>query len=157
MADIELSVGDKAPAFTLKDQKKRSVKLSDFRGKKVALYFYPEDDTPGCTKQACSLRDDHQTLRDNGIVVLGISPDDVQTHVAFTKKYELPFTLLADPSKKVLEKYGAWGEKNMYGKKVVGVRRRTFLIDEDGKIHNIIKRPNTKDHGNEVIKKFGLA
>ncbi len=157
MANELIEEGKKAPAFTLKDQAGKSVKLSDFKGKKVALYFYPRDNTPGCTAQACSLRDGYAQLKKKGVVVLGVSPDTVESHEKFVGKYELPFTLLADPDKKVLEKYGAWGEKNMYGKKTMGVKRTTFLIDEDGKVLKVIKRPNTKDHANEVLEKFGLA
>lgn len=149
-----LNVGDKAPAFTVKDQDGNSVKLSDFKGKKVALYFYPKDDTPGCTKQACSLRDGMPKLKKAGITVIGVSTDDKESHQAFIKKYKLPFTLLADTNKKVVEKYGVYGEKNMYGKKYMGVNRTTFLIDEEGKIVKIFKRVKVDEHADEVLEAF---
>jgi peroxiredoxin Q/BCP len=149
-----LNVGDKAPAFSAKDQDGNTVKLSDLKGKKIALYFYPKDDTPGCTKQACSLRDGMPKLKKAGITVLGVSTDDKESHQAFIKKYKLPFTLLADTNKKLVEKYGVYGEKNMYGKKYMGVNRTTFLIDEEGKIKKIFKRVKVDEHADEVLAAF---
>ena len=149
-----LNVGDKAPAFSAKDQDGNTVKLSDFKGKKVALYFYPKDDTPGCTKQACSIRDGFPKLKKAGITVIGVSTDDKESHQNFIKKYKLPFTLLADTNKKVVEKYGVYGEKNMYGKKYMGVNRNTFLIDENGKIVKIFKRVKVEEHADEIMKAF---
>ncbi|MEZ5344850.1 MAG: thioredoxin-dependent thiol peroxidase [Pyrinomonadaceae bacterium] len=149
-----LNEGDKAPAFTVKDQDGKSVKLSDYKGKKVVLYFYPRDMTPGCTKQACSLRDGFAELKKKKIVVLGVSTDDEQSHQKFIEKYELPFTLLADTQQKVSEKYGVWVEKNMYGKKYMGIKRTTFLIDENGKIVKIFKKVNVSEHADEVLKAF---
>ncbi len=147
-------VGEKAPLFTGKSQTGAKVALKDFKGQKVVLYFYPEDFTPGCTTQACNLRDGHKDLLKAGIVVLGVSPDDTEKHRRFVDEYSLPFPLIADPDHKIMEKYGAWGEKNMYGKKVVGVKRTTFLIDEDGVIKAVIKRPKVKEHTAEILKKF---
>lgn len=126
--------GKAAPLFTLKDADGNKVALRDFKGQKVVLYFYPKDDTPGCTKQACGFRDLWKDIKKTGAVVLGVSPDDGESHKAFVKKYKLPFTLLCDPDKKVMAKYGAWGEKMMYGKKVTGVIRSTVLIGENGKV-----------------------
>lgn len=149
-----LNVGDKAPAFSAKDQDGNTVKLSDFKGEKVALYFYPKDDTPGCTKQACSIRDGMPRLKKAGINVLGVSIDDKESHQKFIDKYDLNFTLLTDTSKKLVEKYGVYGEKNMYGKKYMGVNRYTFLIDGDGKIVKIFKRVKVDEHADEILKAF---
>ena len=149
-----LEVGDKAPSFTAKDQNGNKVKLSDFKGKKVALYFYPKDDTPGCTKQACSLRDGFPRLKQEGIEVLGVSPDDEESHQKFIEKYDLPFTLLADNDKKLVNKYGVYGERNLYGNKFMGVKRTTFLIDETGKIVKIGKRVKVAEHADEVLSAF---
>lgn len=150
-----LEVGNKAPAFTANDQDGNKVSLSDFEGEKVALYFYPKDDTPGCTKQACSLRDGFPKLKKAGIVVLGVSPDDEESHQKFIEKYDLPFTLLADDGKKLVNKYGVYGERNLYGNKFMGVKRTTFLIDEEGKIIKIFKRVKVAEHADEVLKAFG--
>ncbi|HEY5407882.1 MAG TPA: thioredoxin-dependent thiol peroxidase, partial [Ginsengibacter sp.] len=114
---IQLTEGDKAPAFKAKDQNGNTISLADFKGKKVVLYFYPEDDTPTCTIEACNLRDNYKVLQNKGLVVLGVSPDDEKKHKKFEEKYKLPFTLLADPDKKIIDKYGVWGEKNLYGRK----------------------------------------
>ncbi len=152
-----IEVGEKAPAFNGVDQNGKKVKLSDFKGRKVALYFYPKDDTPGCTKQACNLRDNWFDLIENDIAVVGVSADSVESHDKFATKFELPFPLLADEGKKILTDYGAWGEKNMYGKKKMGIKRTTFLIDEKGYVVHIIKRPNTSDHTREILAKFDKA
>jgi peroxiredoxin Q/BCP len=149
-----LNEGDIAPDFTARDEKGNEVKLADFRGDRVALYFYPKDDTPGCTKQACSLRDSYADLTDKNIKVLGVSLDDEASHQKFIGKFNLPFTLLADTDRKLSESYGVYGEKNMYGKKYMGVSRTTFLIDEEGKIKKIINKPNVEQHADEVIKAF---
>ena len=149
-----LNEGDIAPDFTARDEKGNEVKLADFRGERVALYFYPKDDTPGCTKQACSLRDSYADLTDKNIKVLGVSLDDEASHQKFIGKFNLPFTLLADTDRKLSESYGVYGEKNMYGKKYMGVSRTTFLIDEAGKIKKIINKPNVEQHADEVIKAF---
>lgn len=148
----ELKVGDKAPAFSLKNTEGKTVKLADYKGKKVVLYFYPKDDTPGCTKEACGFRDDFSALRERGVEVIGVSGDNQKSHQKFTEKYSLPFTLLSDPDHSVMEKYGAWGEKNMYGKIVQGVLRSTFVIDEQGKIAHIFRKVKTDTHSQDVLK-----
>jgi peroxiredoxin Q/BCP len=149
-----LSIGDEAPMFEGKDQNGNSVKLKDYAGKKVALYFYPKDMTPGCTNQACNLRDNFEGLKKEGIEVIGVSPDDEARHQKFIDKYELPFTLIADPEKEVIQAYGIWGLKKFMGKEYDGVHRTTFLINEEGKIHDIIKKPKTKVHAEEILEKF---
>ena len=147
-----LTEGQKAPGFKAKDQNGNSVSLKDFLGKKVVLYFYPADDTPGCTIEACNLRDNYADLKKAGFVILGVSPDDTKSHKKFEEKYELPFTLLEDPGKKIINEYGVWGEKNMYGKKYMGLLRTTFLIDEKGVIMKVFKKPKTKIHSEEILK-----
>ena len=144
--------GKKAPAFSLNDEAGKRVKLADFAGKYVVLYFYPKDDTPGCTKEACSFRDEHSKLEKAGAVVLGVSPDDEKRHVKFIEKYKLPFTLLADPEHAVAEKYGAWGEKNNYGKKYMGIVRSTFLIGPDGKVAKVWPKVKPEGHAEEVLE-----
>lgn len=149
---IQLQEGDKAPDFKSKDQNGNTVSLKDYKGKKVVLYFYPEDDTPTCTVEACNIRDNYSVLQKNGLVVLGVSPDDEKKHKKFEAKYNLPFTLVADPEKKIIDKYGVWGEKNMYGRKYMGLFRTTFLIDEKGIIVKIFKKPKSKIHAEEILK-----
>ena len=149
-----LKEGDAAPDFTAKNQDGEEVKLADYKGERVVLYFYPKDDTPGCTKQACSLRDGFPKLRANNITVLGVSTDDEKSHRKFIEKYDLPFTLLADTDKEIVNKYGVYGEKNMYGKKYMGTNRTTFLIDEAGKITKIMKKVKVGEHADEVLKAF---
>jgi thioredoxin-dependent peroxiredoxin len=154
----ELAEGDKAPAFTAKDQDNNKVSLSDFLGKKVVLYFYPQDDTPTCTIEACNLRDNFGILTKEGWVVLGVSPDSVSKHKKFEEKYKLPFTLIADPDHHILNKYGTWGEKTLFGYEYMGVHRRTFLIDEKGIIRKIFLRPRSLQHSKEILeawKKIG--
>ncbi|HMO83580.1 MAG TPA: thioredoxin-dependent thiol peroxidase [Lacipirellulaceae bacterium] len=143
--------GAKAPAFTLPDDDGSKVKLSDLAGNPVVLYFYPKDDTPGCTKEACAFRDRHAELTKLGAKVLGVSPDDVASHARFRNKFKLNFPLLADPDHKVAEKYGAWREKNMYGKKSMGVQRSTYLIDADGRIARVWKRVQVDGHDEQVL------
>jgi len=147
-----LKEGDKAPAFTGKDQNDKKVTLSALKGKKVALYFYPEDDTPTCTIQACNLRDNYALLKKNGFEVIGVSPDETKKHKKFEAKYKLPFTLIADPSHTILEKYGVWDQKQMFGNKYMGVLRTTFVIDEKGIIRKIFLRPKNKAHAEEIIE-----
>ena len=151
----ELQEGQQAPEFTAKDQEGNEVTLSQFLGKKVVLYFYPKDDTPGCTAEACDFRDNYQGLTAKGIVVLGVSVDDEKSHKKFIAKHNLPFTLLADTDKQIVEAYGVWGEKNMYGKTYMGTNRKTFLIDEEGNIAHIISKVDTKNSTAQVLELLG--
>ncbi len=146
--------GEAAPDFEARDAEGNEVKLSDLRGQKVALYFYPKDDTPGCTKEACSLRDGHSELTRRGIKVIGVSTDDEKSHRKFAEKYSLPFTLLADTDHKVADAYGVYGEKKFMGKTYMGVSRKTFLIDEQGRVRKIFDKVNVEEHADEVIKAF---
>jgi thioredoxin-dependent peroxiredoxin len=147
-----IEAGQPAPTFTLPDQEGRPVSLEDLRGRPVVIYFYPKDDTPGCTTQACGIRDQWAEFEDAGAAVLGISPDTVESHARFAGKYDLPHTLLADPEREVLEAYGAYGEKVLYGKTTVGVIRSTFLVDADGTVAKVWKRVQTKKHADQVLK-----
>jgi peroxiredoxin Q/BCP len=149
---ITLKEGDKAPAFSGKDQNGDKVSLSGLKGKKVVLYFYPEDDTPTCTVQACNLRDNYALLKKNGFEVIGVSPNDEKSHKKFETKFNLPFTLLADPDHTVINKYGVWGEKQMFGNKYMGVLRTTFVINEKGVITKIFLRPKNKQHAEEIVE-----
>jgi len=148
---MSLHIGDPAPDFTSTDQNGQPIKLSDYRGKKVVLYFYPKDNTPGCTAQACSLRDNYADLRTKGYEVLGVSVDDQVSHQKFISKYELPFTLIADTDMKVAEAYDVWKEKSMYGRTYMGTVRTTFLIDENGIITDIINKIDTKNHAEQIL------
>jgi peroxiredoxin Q/BCP len=149
---MTLEVGQKAPEFEAKIESGASIKLSDYLGKKVVLYFYPKDATPGCTAQACNLRDNYETLQKAGYVVFGISSDAEKSHVKFIEKQSLPFSLIADTDLKVHEAYGTWLEKSMYGRKYMGTARTTFIIDEKGMISEIIEKVNTKDHTAQILK-----
>jgi peroxiredoxin Q/BCP len=146
-----LKEGDKAPEFELQDDTGKTVKLSDFKGQKVILYFYPKDDTPGCTQEACDLRDRSKQVQKQGAVVLGVSPDSVESHQKFKKKFELPFRLLADPGSKVCQLYGVWKEKSMYGRTYMGVERTTCLIDEKGKIARFFPKVKVEGHADELL------
>jgi len=148
----KLSIGDKAPEFSGVDQDGKKIALSDFKGKKIVLYFYPKDQTPGCTQEACNLRDNIGSLESGGYEVLGVSSDDVSSHKEFQQKYNLPFSLIADTDKSINQKYGVWVEKERDGKKYMGTARVTFLIDEKGVITNIIDKVDTKDHANQILK-----
>lgn len=150
---ITLEVGEKAPEFVAKDQDGKSISLSNFKGKKLILYFYPKDNTPGCTAEACNLNDNYSELTEKGFEVVGVSPDSIESHQKFIAKYNLSFHLIADPEKQVVNQYGVWGEKNMYGKKSMGLLRTTFVIDEEGKIQHIFKKVQTKDHTNQILQK----
>lgn len=143
--------GSKAPAFKGKDQNGKVVSLADYKGKKVVLYFYPEDDTPTCTVQACNLRDNFGLLKKNGFIVLGVSPDEEKKHKKFEAKYDLPFTLIADAGHTIIDKYGVWGEKQLYGRTYMGLHRTTFLIDEKGVICKIFGKPKSKQHTEEIL------
>ena len=144
--------GNKAPDFTAKDQNGNKVKLSDYKGRRVVLYFYPKDDTPGCTKEACSFRDANDIYAKKGIKVFGVSIDDEKSHQKFISKYSLPFDLLADTDKKIVEKYGVWGEKSMYGKKYMGVERTTFLIDGKGVVREVWPKVKVAGHAKAVLE-----
>lgn len=155
---MAIEEGKAPPAFTLKDTDGNKVALKDFKGQNVVVYFYPKDDTPGCTKQACGFRDLWKKIQKTDTVVLGVSPDDAQSHRKFIDKYKLPFTLLSDPEKKVMEKYGAWGEKNMYGKITVGVIRSTVLVGPNGKVIKHWRRvPKAADHPAKVLEAITAA
>ncbi len=147
-----LKQGDRIPEFTLKQTDGTSVKSSAWKGQRVVLYFYPKDDTPGCTKEACSIRDSYTKLGKQGIIVYGISPDNVESHQKFSAKYKLPFPLLSDPDHKVAERFGVWVEKNMYGKKSMGIARTTFVIGEDGKVAEVIAKVNTETHAEQLLE-----
>ena len=144
--------GDQAPAFSGKDQSGNMVSLESFRGNKVVLYFYPKDDTPGCTAEACSLRDNYEALLARGYKVVGVSPDSEKSHKKFTDKYELPFPLIADTEKNILQDYGVWGRKKFMGREYDGVIRTTFIIDEKGLIEEVIEKVDTKNHAAQVLK-----
>lgn len=148
--------GKKAPTFSAVDQDGEKIKLADFKGKKLALYFYPKDNTSTCTVQACNLRDGYKMLEKQGIAVVGVSPDDEKSHLKFIAKHELPFRIIADTDKKLVEKFGVWGEKQLYGNKYMGVFRTTFLIDENGVVVKIISKPKVKEHAAEIAAGFGL-
>jgi peroxiredoxin Q/BCP len=148
----KLKVGDQAPDFTANDQDGKKVTLSDYRGSKIVLYFYPKDDTPGCTMEACNLRDNIDPLKSAGYVVLGVSGDDEASHKAFQEKYSLPFTLVADTDKSINKAYGVWVEKERNGNKYWGTARTTFIIDENGKITEIIDNVDTKQHAGQILK-----
>ena len=148
----ELKEGDTAPQFTTQDQNGDTISLSDFKGKDVILYFYPKDDTPGCTAEACDFRDNYQSLQAQGFNVIGVSTDDETSHKKFVNKYQLPFTLIADTDKSIVEAYGVWVEKNMYGKKYMGTARKTFIIDKEGKIKKIIDKVDTKESSKQVLE-----
>lgn len=152
MSSSTLKEGDKAPAFTAKDQDGHKVSLADYKGKKLVLYFYPQDDTPTCTIQACNLRDNFSLLKSKGFVVIGVSPDDEKSHKKFETKFGLPFPLVADPEHVIIDRYGVWGEKQLYGRKYDGLHRTTFLIDEKGVIRKIFLKPRNKQHAEEIVK-----
>ena len=150
----KIAEGMPAPLFEGRDQDGNVIKLSNYKGKKIILYFYPKDNTPGCTAEACSLRDNYEELLKKGFVVLGVSPDTEKSHKGFAEKFHLPFPLVADPDKKIMTAYGAYGEKMMYGRKVTGVIRTTFIIDEKGVIEKVIKKVDTKEHAPQIFKLY---
>lgn len=147
----KLKEGDKAPDFKSVDQDGKSISLSDYKGKKLVLYFYPKDDTPGCTIQSCNLRDNYAALQKKGYSILGVSVDSEKSHLKFIKKFDLPFPLLSDTEKKVVHDYDVWGEKSMYGKKFEGIIRTTFVISEKGIIEKIIKTVDTENHTEQIM------
>lgn len=142
----------KAPAFTALDQNGKTVSLKDYKGKKVALYFYPQDNTPTCTNQACNLRDNFSLLKKNGITVIGVSPDPEKSHKKFEQKFDLPFTLISDPERKIIEAYGIWGWKKFMGREYMGVHRTTFLINEKGIVEHIIEKVKSKEHTAQILE-----
>ena len=150
----QLKEGMIAPLFEGIDQNSRTIKLSDFSGRKVVLYFYPKDNTPGCTAEACNLRDNHETLLKKGFAVIGVSMDSEKSHKGFASKYSLPFPLIADTSRKILNAYGVYREKKLYGKSFLGIVRTTFIIDEKGTIEKIISKIDTKNHSEQIFKMF---
>ena len=150
-----LAEGSKAPDFEVTDQNGKTVRLKDFKGKKVILYFYPQDNTPTCTKEACNLRDNHQLLADHGFVVLGVSPDAEKSHQKFIQKFDLPFALLADTEHQIIRKYGVWGEKTTFGKTYDGVHRVTYIIDEKGNIEHVIPKVESGSHAQQVLALYG--
>ncbi|RUT78531.1 thioredoxin-dependent thiol peroxidase [Ancylomarina longa] len=152
----QLQTGDKAPEFKGINQSEESISLSDFRGKKVILYFYPKDNTPGCTAESCNLNENYDQLTKLGFEVIGVSPDGIASHNKFIAKYNLAFNLISDPDKEILEKYGAWGEKKLYGKIYMGVLRTTFVISEQGIIEKVFSKVKTKDHTNQILSEMGL-
>jgi peroxiredoxin Q/BCP len=149
-----LEAGKPAPAFSGPTQTGETISLKQFRGQKIALFFYPKDNTPGCTKQACNLRDNYKLLETEGIAVIGVSHDPVESHVKFSDKFDLPFPLIADTDRDILDAYGVWIEKSMYGRKYMGTKRTTVLIDESGMIRHIIEKPKVGQHAEEIIKLF---
>lgn len=152
MSTITLKEGDAAPPFAGKDQNGKPVTLQGFKGKRLVLYFYPQDDTPTCTVQACNLRDNYGLLKKQGFAVVGVSPDDEKSHKKFETKFHLPFPLVADPGHDIIDRYGVWGEKQLYGRNYLGLHRTTFLIDEKGVIRKIFLRPRNKNHAEEIVK-----
>lgn len=146
-----LKTGDKAPEFEAKDQNGNPVKLSDYRGKKVVLYFYPKDDTPGCTAEACNFRDNYSELQSKGYEIIGVSADDEKKHQKFINKHDLPFTLIADTDKEVINAFGVWGKKKFMGREYDGIHRETFVIDEEGKIEQVIEKVKTKDATAQIL------
>lgn len=152
----ELKAGDKAPNFEGINQAGKKIGLNDFKGTKLILYFYPKDNTPGCTAEACNLNENYAMWMDKGYDIVGVSPDSQQSHEKFSQKYGLKFNLIADTEKEILQAYGAWGEKSMYGKKYMGVLRTTFVIDENGVIEAVYDKVKTKDHSNQIIKSLKI-
>ena len=152
----ELKVGEKAPQFSGINQNEERIALTDFKGKKLILYFYPKDNTPGCTAESCNLNENYDAWLEKGFEIVGVSPDSVKSHQKFIEKYGLRFNLISDTEKEILQAYGAWGEKSMYGKKYMGVLRKTFVIDEQGIILDIFEKVKTKDHTNQIIQKLNI-
>jgi peroxiredoxin Q/BCP len=151
-----LQAGDKAPDFKGVNQEGENIALSDYRGKRVILYFYPKDNTPGCTAEACSLNDSNSYFLDKGFVIIGVSPDSVESHQRFAAKYGLSFNLIADPEKVIIQAYGAWGEKKNYGKTYMGLLRTTFVISAQGIIEQVFPKVDTKNHADQLIEALGI-
>lgn len=151
---MKLKIGDKAPVIKAMDQNRKMISLEDYKGSKVILYFYPKDDTPGCTAEACNLRDNYTILIDKGFKIIGVSADTINSHKKFTEKYNLPFPLISDTEKKVLNDYGVWGKKKFMGREYDGINRMTFVISEEGIILNIFDKVQTKDHTKQILSEF---
>jgi len=149
---MKLKIGDKAPEFEGVDENGKTISLTNFKGKNVILYFYPKDNTPGCTNEACNLRDNYDMWLKKGYVVIGVSPDSTKSHLKFIDKHKLPFPLISDTEKVIIKEYGAWGPKKLYGREYEGLLRTTFVIDEDGIIVNIFEKVKTKDHTNQILE-----
>ncbi len=149
---MSLQIGDQVPSFEAKNQEGETIKLSDYKGKKLVLYFYPKDDTPGCTAESCNLRDNYSSFKSKGYEILGISSDDEKSHQKFIKKYQLPFDLIADTDKKIHTIFGTWGEKTNFGRTYMGTIRTTFIIDENGKVEDIIGKVETQNHTAQILK-----
>ena len=147
----DLKVGDLAPAIKASDENGEIITLEEYRGKKVVLYFYPRDNTPGCTAEACDLRDNYSEFKDKGFEIIGVSADSQQSHIKFKNKYDLPFRLISDVDRKVLQDYWAWGQKKLYGKTYMGILRKTFIIDEEGYVEKIIEKVKTKEHSKQIF------
>jgi peroxiredoxin Q/BCP len=152
----KLKIGDVLPAFVSEDQNGNQIDSTNLIGKKLVVYFYPKDNTPGCTAQACNIRDNYEQLLANNIQIIGVSADSLKSHQSFTTKYELPFPLLLDEDKKVIEAFGVWGTKKFMGKVYDGIHRTTFLFNEEGKVVSVIDKPDTKNHSEEILKEFGI-
>ena len=151
-----IKVGDLAPDFEAKDQNGKEISISKFKGKKLILYFYPKDNTPGCTAEACNLRDNYTELLAKGFVVIGVSADSASSHIKFLSKFELPFFLIPDEDKKIIQAYNAWGEKKLYGRSYEGILRKTYIIDEKSKILKIIEKVKTNDHTNQILEELKI-
>jgi peroxiredoxin Q/BCP len=149
---MKLKIGDKAPEFKGVDENGENISLSNFKGKNIILYFYPKDNTPGCTNEACNLRDNYNMWLEKDYEVIGISPDSQQSHQKFIDKHKLPFTLISDPDKVIIKQYGTWGPKKLYGREYEGLLRTTFVINENGTIENIFEKVKTKDHTNQILE-----
>ncbi len=153
---MKLNEGDRAPAFKASDQLGRTVNLEDFKGQKIILYFYPKDNTPGCTAEACNLRDNFDDLLEHGYKIIGVSADDIESHEKFARKYRLPFPLIADTEKTIIDSYGVWGKKKFMGREYMGINRTTFIISGDGIIEKILTKVKTKDHSDQILHEMGV-
>jgi peroxiredoxin Q/BCP len=153
----QLTIGDNAPNFSAKDQNGNNITLSQFAGKRVILFFYPKDNTPGCTVEACDLRDNYSDLKKRGFEIIGVSADDEKSHLKFIEKFQLPFPLISDTDKAVIQAFGVWGPKKFMGREFDGIHRTTFVIDANGKIESIITKVSTKDHAAQIIEQLGMA
>lgn len=157
MSISHLNIGDKTPTFTAQNENDETISSESLKGQKYILFFYPKDDSPGCTKEACSLRDQYKIFKKNGYTILGVSPDNVKKHKKFIDKYEFQYSLLADPEKEVINAFGVWGTKKFMGREIIGVHRTTFVMDENGVITNILSKVKTKEHADQLINELSLS